>query len=75
MHTVEECVCCGEIPQTLIKRRVDGVEVECIRLHPAFCKCLPKFVDLNYKLYFTVISIIMKKILQRVQSPSKLAIN
>ena len=36
MHTVVKCVCCGEIPQTLSRRRVDGVEVGCIRLHPGF---------------------------------------
>ena len=35
MPTATECVCCGEIPQTLNKRS-DGVEVGCITLHPGF---------------------------------------
>ena len=61
MHTVVECVCCGEIPQTLSRRRVDGVEVWCIRLHPGFLSVWSKSVDFNYKLYITVISIIMQK--------------
>ena len=36
MHTVVECVCCDEIPQTLSRGRVDGVQVGRIGLHPGF---------------------------------------
>ena len=44
-HTAVDCVCCGEIPETLSRRRVDGVEVVCITLHAGFLSvCLNPWI-------------------------------
>ena len=71
MPTAAECVCCGEIPQTLNKRS-DGVEVGCITLHPGFL--VYASIRGSCKLCTTAIVSIVVQMQLKVQQMSKQAL-